>query len=92
MKTKSYYLLTLAVMLTATFALSNSFIGVEAAYAQLQPTNNEITDGNGGNGGSEGCSGTTCDDANGLKYGTITYNGVTHCCGATSSSPGNKSS
>ena len=90
MKSKSYYLLTLAVILTACFALSNSFIGVETAYAQLQPNNKEITDGDGGS--SDGCSGTTCDDANGLKYGTITYNGVTHCCGATSSSPGNKSS
>jgi hypothetical protein len=91
MKTKIYYVLTLAVVFTASFALSNSFIGVETAYAQLQPNNNEITDSDGGNNGS-GCTGSSCDEANGHKYSTLTHQGTTTCCGVVSSITGNKSS
>jgi len=85
MKTKLYYVLTLAVVVTVSFTVSNSLFNVDTAFAQSNKLTKEFSDGG-------GCSGTTCDDANGLKYGTITYNGVTHCCGATSSAPGKKSS
>jgi hypothetical protein len=89
MKTKFYYVLTLAVVVTVSLTVSNSLFNVDTAYAQSNKLTKEF---DGGGGGGEGCSGGTCDAANGLEYGTITYNGVTYCCGATSSSPGKKSS
>lgn len=91
MKTKFYYLLTLTVILTLSFSLSSSFVGVETAYAQLQPVNNEITDGDGGS-GSSSCNGPTCDDANGHHYGDFQAGSILTCCGGSAPSSGKKSS
>jgi hypothetical protein len=89
MKTKFYYVLTLGVILTVSYALSNAFVGVETAYAQLQPNTEEISDNDGGNGNGD-CIGGLCESSNGNHYSTLFVGATKVCCGATSSSPGCK--
>ena len=89
MKNRLYYILTFVVVFTLSFSLSNSFVGVETAFAQNNKLTKEFSDGGGG---SEGCSGGVCNGANGHKYSTLTHQGTTTCCGVVSSISGDKSS
>lgn len=81
----------MAIITICTLNVRNSLsIANELGYsnfANLLTLNSASAEEGGGS-----CTGGVCDQANGHRYSTIEVNGTSTCCGAKSTTSGDKSS